>query len=153
MMHQDLPIIPSHEPTGVIVALGDKAAKTNAPGEDKPFKIGDRVGAIAFDHCCGECSDCKIGKNIYCEKHGMTGVTSDGAFAEYQSKDQAFTFRLPDKLSFDAAAPLCCAGLTIYSAIKQCKLEKGQRLAIVGAGALGHLGVSILCDSRSLPPF
>ncbi len=90
----------------------------------------------------------------------MTGVTYHGAFAQYMCADYRSVVRLPDGLSYDAAAPLACAGSTVYTAIKACALRSGQRVAISGAGALGHLGVQIaksmglevvLLDARDAP--
>jgi D-arabinose 1-dehydrogenase-like Zn-dependent alcohol dehydrogenase len=109
---------------------------------------------------CGKCADCLAHNYKFCEDQDMCGVTSDGAFAEYAACDYRSVVRLPDSLSFDTAAPLACAGTTILTAIKACKLEKGQRLCILGGGALGHLGVQIsktmgfetvLVDAREPP--
>ncbi|EPQ28616.1 uncharacterized protein PFL1_03919 [Pseudozyma flocculosa PF-1] len=159
-----LPLIPSHEPTGTIVAFGQEAeamaSEVDGIGNDGPLKLGDRVGCLTFRDFCGKCDDCKAGQPKFCQDQDMVGVTADGACAEYMRADIRSCFRLPAKLSFDAAAPLCCAGATIYTAIKGCSLRAGQRLAIIGAGALGHLGVqmskclglqTILLDARDPP--
>ncbi|KAK0520706.1 hypothetical protein OC834_006934 [Tilletia horrida] len=136
MSRSPLPMIPSHEPTGVVVALGDNAKKL-APGgpsaPNRPLRVGDRVGALLFAHYCGKCDDYK----------DMLGVTYDGAFAQYMLADYRSVVVLPDGLSFDSAAPLFCAGATIYSAIKACNLERGEHVCIMGAGALGHIGVQL----------
>lgn len=90
----------------------------------------------------------------------MVGVTDNGALAEYMTADYRSCIRLPEKLGYDAAAPLMCAGATIYTAIKSCNLTEGQFIAIIGAGALGHLGVQFakclglkvtLVDARQPP--
>ncbi|PWZ01812.1 GroES-like protein [Testicularia cyperi] len=156
-----LPLTPSHEPTGVVVALGENAAH-NPPGnsQGKPLQVGDRVGCITFRDFCNKCNECKRGTPRYCTKQDMVGVTADGAFAEYMIGDYRSCVVLPDRLDFEAAAPLFCAGATVFSAIKSCKLESGQTLAIIGAGALGHLGVQFakclgyktwLFDARDAP--
>ncbi|CBQ73155.1 related to Zn-dependent alcohol dehydrogenases [Sporisorium reilianum SRZ2] len=157
---QPLPLIPSHEPTGVVVALGATAATHAAGGENEPLKLGDRVGSITFRDPCGRCSECERGTPRYCAQQDMVGVTSDGAFAEYMLADYRSCVVLPESLAFDSAAPLFCAGATVYQAIVQCELQRGQTLAIVGAGALGHLGVQFakclgyrvwLFDARDAP--
>ncbi|SNX84491.1 related to Zn-dependent alcohol dehydrogenases [Melanopsichium pennsylvanicum] len=160
-----LPLIPSHEPTGVVVALGSNATSNPAGGKlassgSEPLKLGDRVGCITFRDYCGKCAECKRASPKYCADQDMVGVTADGAFAEYMRADYRSCVLLPNDLDFDSAAPLFCAGATIYTAIIGCKLEKGQTLAIVGAGALGHLGVQLakclgynvwLFDARDAP--
>lgn len=167
MMRQDLPLIPSHEPTGTVVALGSEAEKMSknvagfAQGHGAgPVKQGDRVGAIAFANFCGKCDDCKTGNIKYCSDQDFVGVTFNGGFAEYCVVDVRSCIRLPDRLSFDAAAPLMCAGATIFTSIKACNLKAGQSIAIIGAGSLGHLGVqfakamglrTVIVDSRDPP--
>ncbi|TKY85876.1 hypothetical protein EX895_005417 [Sporisorium graminicola] len=150
-----LPVIPSHEPTGVVVGLGANAAEGSTP-----LKLGDRVGSITFRDPCGECDECTRGTPKYCQQQDMVGVTADGAFAEYMLADYRSCVVLPDSLDFDSAAPLFCAGATIYQAIKECQLQPRQTLAIIGAGALGHLGVQLakclgfnvwLFDARDAP--
>jgi len=137
MSRKGLPLIPSHEPTGRIVALGTNAAK-NAPGgprsPNEALKIGDRVGALVFSDMCGQCQDCKDGSIKFCDDKDMLGVTDDGAFAQYMLADYRSVVVLPDSLSFDSAAPLFCAGATIYAAIQACELKEGQHVCIIGAG-------------------
>ncbi|CAF0942207.1 unnamed protein product [Adineta steineri] len=130
---KQLPLIPSHEPAGIIVAMGKKVSDE--------YKIGDRVGAINFYNACANCPDCLNDNNIYCENYDGTGISIDGAFAEYQKADSRWLVPLPDELSFQDAAPLMCAGLTAFSAIEKCALKKGQIIGIIGLGALGHLAV------------
>ncbi|KAK0545541.1 hypothetical protein OC846_005620 [Tilletia horrida] len=146
MSRKELPMIPSHEPTGVVVAIGANAKKTPPGGPRSPgqvLQVGDRVGVITFSNFCGECSECVAGRERFCENKDMLGITDDGAFAEYMLADFRSVVVLPDDLSFDSAAPLFCAGATIYSAIKACKLDAGQHVCIIGAGALGHIGVQL----------
>ena len=93
---------------------------------------------------CGHCSDCLGDENYrhYCPNvAGHRGVTMDGAFAEYMIVDGRESAKIPDEVSFEAAAPLACAGRTVWRGILQTELTKGETLAIVGAGGgLGHLG-------------
>jgi D-arabinose 1-dehydrogenase-like Zn-dependent alcohol dehydrogenase len=130
---KQLPIIPSHEPTGTIVAMGKKVSNE--------FKLGDRVGALNMCNTCGECPDCLNDKPLYCQDFNATGITIDGAFAEYQKADSRWVVPLPDEISFEQGAPLMCAGATVFNAVEKCALKKGEILAIVGIGALGHLAV------------
>ena len=130
---KQLPLIPSHEPTGVIVSMGKKVSNE--------FKLGDRVGALNLAHACGQCPDCLNEKSLYCGTFNATGITIDGAFAEYQKADSRWLVPLPDSMSFEQGAPLMCAGATAFNAIEKCGLKKGEILAIVGLGALGHLAV------------
>jgi D-arabinose 1-dehydrogenase-like Zn-dependent alcohol dehydrogenase len=130
---KQLPIIPSHEPTGIIVSVGKKVSNE--------FKIGDRVGALNLSNACGQCPDCLNDKPLYCEEFNATGLSIDGAFAEYQKADSRWLIHLPDEISFEQGAPLMCAGATVFNAVEKCALKKGEILAIVGLGALGHLAV------------
>ncbi|KAL2436961.1 Alcohol dehydrogenase 1 [Exophiala dermatitidis] len=131
-----LPCVASHEGTGIVKAVGSKV--TN-------FKIGDRVMSGVPKNQCGMCYSCR-GPNDwhqYCENaEGHIGVFIDGAFAEYHVVDSRTSCHIPDKVSFASAAPLACAGCTIYRALIVSEVKKGDWIAIVGAGGgLGHLGI------------
>jgi propanol-preferring alcohol dehydrogenase len=137
-----LPHVGSHEPTGVIAALG--------PDVSGGWKVGDRVGAYLFRKACGTCADCKWyaashhGEYSaqYCANKTMTGILgADGGFAEYLMSPDYALLKIPDNVPFEQAAPLMCAGATIWNAIIEADLKKGQTLAIVGIGGLGLLGV------------
>lgn len=130
---KQLPLIPSHEPTGIIVSKGKKVGTE--------FQIGDRVGALNLNNACGQCPDCLNNKPLYCEEFNATGITIDGAFAEYQKADSRWLVPLPDEISFEQGAPLMCAGATVFNAVEKCGLKENEILAIVGLGALGHLAV------------
>jgi alcohol dehydrogenase, propanol-preferring len=131
-----LPCTGSHEGTGVVVAVGEKVQN---------FKTGDRVMSGIPVGPCGKCDSCK-GPNDwhqYCQNcEGMIGVVMDGAFSEYHVVDSRTACHIPDKVSFADAAPLACAGVTIYRAIVVAEVPKGGWLGLVGAGGgLGHLGI------------
>ncbi|KPM42584.1 hypothetical protein AK830_g4007 [Neonectria ditissima] len=137
-----LPMIPSHEPAGVIAQVGPKC--------DGGWKTGDRVGALNFKNACSECTGCALALRRYgkldpriCERREMAGFKNDGCFAEYMAVDPATTVLLPESLPFDQAAPLMCAGATVWGALEKAtaSLEPGAAVAIVGIGGLGHLGV------------
>jgi alcohol dehydrogenase, propanol-preferring len=114
-------------------------------GQVKNFKKGDRVMSGIPRNECGECASCKQGNDYaqYCQNTlGMIGVTIDGAFAEYHVSDARLASHVPDNVSLASAAPLACAGCTIYRAILVSGAKKGSWIAIVGAGGgLGHLGI------------
>ncbi|CAD6566930.1 MAG: hypothetical protein CYPHOPRED_001274 [Cyphobasidiales sp. Tagirdzhanova-0007] len=138
-MGSKCPITGSHEPSGTVVAMGEDAKKLGK------HKVGDRVGATNMKGACGKCPDCANNNSVYCTNlGGMIGITVDGGFAEYCLVDSRVTAKLPDSMSFEQAAPLMCAGLTIYSAIRKAEshgLKAGGTLGFSGLGALGHLGV------------
>lgn len=113
-----LPLVPSHEPSGTILALGSEAASdksSTATGNQGPLKVGHRVGALAFKDYCGKCDDCKTGNLKYCADSEAVGLSKDGGMAEYCKVDYRSTVLLPDDLTFEASAPLMCAGATMYT--------------------------------------
>ncbi|KIW03250.1 uncharacterized protein PV09_05471 [Verruconis gallopava] len=134
IMKSQLPITGSHEGSGTVVAVGSEVTK---------FKEGDRVMCGIPYQPCGQCVDCKGPEKYrqYCVNvGGLKGVTSDGYFAEYAVVDEEFSVKLPDEVSFETAAPLACAGITVWRAVLASELNAGQWLAIVGSGGgLGHL--------------
>lgn len=132
-----LPQTASHEGTGTVAAVG--SALTSS------FKPGDRVMCGLIKDRCGNCLSCKgpEDRRQYCPNNkGYLGVTIDGAFAEYLVCDGREAAVLPDKVSFETAAPLACAGSTIWRGIIEARLKEGEWVGIVGSGGgLGHLGV------------
>ena len=140
-----LPITGSHEPTGTVVKLGPEA---------KGFSKGDRVGALTFTKTCTKCPDCKAGRPLFCDNASMGGITQDGALAEYMVVDSKTAVHLPDNLSFEQAAPLTCAGATVFNALKACNLKAGQSVGIIGLGSLGHIAIQLAkCMVRASLPF
>lgn len=129
-----LPLILGHEVAGTVEALGEGVTQ---------LKIGDRVGVPWIHWTCGECEFCREGRETLCLKQTITGCTVDGGFAEYLLAPATHAAPLPASLSFAEAAPLLCAGLTVYKAMKAAGVAKGQRMAVFGVGGLGHLAVQI----------
>jgi alcohol dehydrogenase, propanol-preferring len=129
-----LPLIGGHEIAGVVSGVAEGVTD---------LKIGDRVGVPWLHWTCGECEYCKAGRETLCNKQKITGCTVDGGFAEYVKAPASHAAKLPDSLSAPEAAPLLCAGLTVYKALKNSGLTKGERLAVFGVGGLGHLAVQI----------
>lgn len=128
------PLILGHEITGTVAAIG-----TGVEG----FAIGDRVGVPWLHHTCGVCEYCQSGRETLCGKQKITGVMVDGGYAEFAKAQASHTTRIPDALSLEEAAPLLCAGVTVYRAIKEAGMKVGETLAVFGVGGLGHLAVQI----------
>ena len=139
-----LPFLPSgHEIAGIVSQVGAKASR---------YKVGDRVGVGCFVDSCRDCSPCRKGLEQYCAE-GCTltynGVERDGEThtqGGYSNKivvDENYVLRIPDNLPLDRAAPLMCAGITLYSPLVYWKAGPGKKVAIIGFGGLGHMGVKI----------
>lgn len=128
------PLILGHEVAGRVVEKGSSVHQ---------LEIGDRVGVPWVHWTCGECAFCCEGNENLCVKQTITGVTVDGGYAEYVKAPATHALKIPDGLSSTDAAPLFCAGVTVYRALKHANIESGQRLAVFGVGGLGHLAVQI----------
>ncbi|MDQ0815886.1 putative zinc-type alcohol dehydrogenase-like protein [Bacillus pumilus] len=151
------PMVPGHEITGVVAAVGDDVTK---------FQIGDRVGVGCFVDSCGTCEYCQNGDEQYCTKGVVQtynnldydGEPTYGGYSQKIVVTERFVVSIPDQLSLDAASPLLCAGITTYSPLKHWKAGPGKKVAIVGMGGLGHvaiqfaraLGAEVTVLSRSL---
>jgi alcohol dehydrogenase, propanol-preferring len=107
------------------------------------LKVGDRVGVPWVHWTCGECDFCREGNENLCVKQQITGVTVDGGYAEFVKAPASHALKIPDGLSSVDAAPLFCAGVTVYRALRHAKIQPGQRLAVFGVGGLGQLAVQI----------
>jgi alcohol dehydrogenase len=126
------PRILGHEPAGEIVAIG--------PGVTTR-KVGDRVGVPWVQTTCGRCEWCLRGRPMFCSSAINTGVESQGGHAEFMPAPAAATMLLPDKVSYDQAAPIFCAGYTVWSGLRWAEPKPGERVAVVGIGGLGHLAL------------
>jgi alcohol dehydrogenase, propanol-preferring len=127
-----LPLIPGHEGAGVVAAVG--------PGV-KQFKEGDRAGVAWLHDACGWCEYCRTGWDALCRSQRNTGFSVNGSFAEYVIGSAPYVGRLPDNVDFAAVAPVLCAGVTTYKAIKETEAKPGEWLVISGVGGLGQLGI------------
>lgn len=133
-------IVPGHQIVG-------RVAETGRPGSSN-FKTGERVGIAWLHHTCGKCRYCRKGRENLCEQADFTGWTINGGFAEYALAREEFLYRLPEEFSDTAAAPLLCAGIIGYRALRLTGIgpaEKwaGARLGIYGFGAAGHVSIQI----------
>ena len=136
------PLVPGHEIAGTVTAVGDAVTT---------FSVGDRVGVGCMVNSCQTCENCLAGEEQYCLA-GMTptyngtdvdGSTTRGGYATSVVVDAGYVVHIPDALPLDVAAPLLCAGITMYSPLRHWNTEPGKQVAIVGLGGLGHVGVKI----------
>ncbi|MFZ0521390.1 MAG: zinc-dependent alcohol dehydrogenase [Candidatus Acidiferrales bacterium] len=128
------PLILGHEIAGRVVEKGASVESLN---------VGDRVGVPWLHWSCGACEFCREGNENLCIKQKITGVTVDGGYAEFVAAPATHAVKIPDALSSSDAAPLFCAGVTVYRALQHANIKPGQRLAVFGVGGLGHLAVQI----------
>lgn len=129
-----LPLVLGHEVVGRVVKTGDSVGN---------LKEGDRVGVPWIHWSCGECEYCSDGLENLCAAQLVTGGSVDGGYAEYLTAPASHALKVPDNLRPEEAAPLFCAGVTVYRAIKKSRVRPGQRLAVIGVGGLGHLAIQV----------
>jgi D-arabinose 1-dehydrogenase-like Zn-dependent alcohol dehydrogenase len=126
------PRVPGHEIVGRIDSVGANVVA---------WKLGERVGVGWHGGNCGHCNECRDGDFTNCENREVCGITYDGGYAEYMIARQSALVRVPDELEGAAAAPLLCAGLTSYNAMRNAGARAGDVVAILGIGGVGHLAV------------
>jgi propanol-preferring alcohol dehydrogenase len=126
------PFIPGHEGVGYVAKLGAGVSR---------IKEGDRVGVPWLHTACGCCSPCRTGWETLCGSQQNTGYSVNGTFAQYGLADPDYVGRLPDNLEFGAAAPVLCAGVTVYKGLKETEVKPGEWVVISGIGGLGHMAV------------
>jgi len=127
-----LPFIPGHEGAGYVAAVG--------PGV-KHLKEGDRVGIAWLHSACGRCEFCLMGWETLCPNQQNSGYSVNGSFAEYALGQADYLGRLPENLTFAAAGPILCAGVTTYKGLKQTEARPGEWVVISGVGGLGHVAL------------
>ena len=136
-------MVPGHEIAGIVTAVGSEVTK---------YQVGDRVGVGCFVDSCRECAQCRAGEEQYCTNPGMVGTyngvgrdgePTQGGYSGAIVVDENYVLRIPDSLPLDAAAPLLCAGITLYSPLRHWNAGPGTRVAVVGLGGLGHMGVKL----------
>ncbi|MDJ1505291.1 alcohol dehydrogenase AdhP [Cytophagaceae bacterium BD1B2-1] len=127
-----LPLIPGHEGVGRVVAVGAGVSQV---------REGDRVGVPWLYTTCGHCPHCMTGWETLCESQQNTGYSVNGGYAEYVVADPRYVGHIPDRLSFLEAAPVLCAGVTVYKGLKETEVKPGEWVVISGIGGLGHMAV------------
>jgi uncharacterized zinc-type alcohol dehydrogenase-like protein len=135
------PMVPGHEIAGIVSQIGSAVTK---------FKIGDRIGVGVFVDSCRKCASCLKGLQQYCIE-GMTGTYNQlerdgktpamGGYSNIMVINEDYAVSIPENLPLDGVAPLLCAGITLYSPIKHWKAGPGKKVAVMGLGGLGHMGV------------
>jgi alcohol dehydrogenase len=128
----EFPRILGHEPVGEIVAVG--------PGV-RTRHVGDRVGVPWVQASCGRCEWCLRGRPMFCANQITTGGGSAGGHAEYMAAYADATMLLPEGVSYEQAAPIFCAGYTVWSGLRWAGPQPHERIAVLGIGGLGHLAV------------
>lgn len=137
------PLVPGHEIVGIVTKVGSKVTK---------YKPGDKVGVGCMVDSCGKCEECSNDLEQFCLK-GFTGTYNSveqdgqtptyGGYSQHIVVNQDFVLKMPENLSLDKAAPLLCAGITLYSPLMHWKAGPGKKIAIIGLGGLGHMGTKI----------
>jgi uncharacterized zinc-type alcohol dehydrogenase-like protein len=136
------PLVPGHEIAGTVEEIGSDVGR---------YSAGDRVGVGCMVDSCRECDQCKAGEEQNCRKGmvgtynatGKDGRPTDGGYSTHIVVDENYVVGIPEGIGLDVAAPLLCAGITLYSPLKHWNAGPGKRVAIVGMGGLGHMGVKI----------
>jgi uncharacterized zinc-type alcohol dehydrogenase-like protein len=136
------PMVPGHEIAGIVSAVGDGVTK---------YKVGDRVGVGCMVDSCGECEFCKDGEEQFCSKgavmtyngKGYDGEQTKGGYAQQVVVSERFAVGIPDGIELDVAAPLLCAGITVWSPLKRWGAGPGKKVAVIGLGGLGHMAVKL----------
>ena len=127
-----MPLIPGHEGVGLIEAIGDGV---------EHLAVGDRVALPWLGLACGRCRYCIGGHETYCQSPQYMGYTIDGGYAEYTIGYASHVVKVPDAVTSFDAAPLTCAGVTTYAALKSANIQPAENVMVVGIGGLGHLGL------------
>ncbi|MGI8667042.1 MAG: NAD(P)-dependent alcohol dehydrogenase [Jatrophihabitans sp.] len=136
------PLVPGHEIAGTVEQIGDEVER---------YAVGDRVGVGCMVDSCRSCENCLAGEEQYClngnvgtyNAIGRDGRPTDGGYSSHIVVEQDFVLGIPEGVGLDVAAPLLCAGITLYSPLKHWNAGPGKQVAIVGMGGLGHMGVKI----------
>jgi len=128
------PVIPGHQVVGVVEKIGDTARR---------FEVGARVGIPWLHRTCGVCEYCRAGKENLCDNATFTGYAVDGGYAQYTLAPEGFVYPLPYGFSDEQAAPLLCAGIIGFRALRLSGIEPGGRLGFYGFGAAAHVAIQV----------
>ena len=134
LAQERLPIVPGHQIVGTVDALGSECRR---------LQLGQRVGVAWLRHTCGACGFCTSGRENLCESARFTGYHADGGYAEYAVVDEGFAYPIPEGFGDLDAAPLLCAGIIGYRALRRSNLHPGGKLALYGFGSSAHVVIQI----------
>lgn len=126
------PFIPGHERVGTVAAVGDQVTRV---------KVGDMIGNAWLASACGACEYCETGWETLCPHQENSGYSVDGSFGQYLLVDSRYCPLIPDGVDVAAAAPVLCAGVTVYKGLKVTDTKPGERVLVSGIGGLGHIAV------------
>ena len=129
-----LPTVPGHEVVGTIIEIGDGVTK---------FKVGDRAGITPLLEACQKCQYCLDGKEYLCESSVITGESFKGGYTEYITVHENFATLIPNTMKAEYAAPLFCAGITAYKAVKAAEPKQHKKIGIFGIGGVGHMAIQM----------
>lgn len=130
-----LPVVPGHQVVGTVDARGDGCTR---------IELGERVGVPWLHHTCGRCDPCRRGEENLCEQAAFTGWTVDGGYADFVTVPEDFAVRLPPTMTDLEVAPLLCAGVIGYRALRRAEVRPGETVALMGFGASAHLAIQVL---------
>lgn len=134
LLEARLPLVPGHEVIGVVERAGEKAGR---------FDVGQRVGAAWLRSTCGVCRFCRSGRENLCEAARFNGYHTDGGYAEYMAVDEKFAYAIPDGFGDAEAAPLMCAGIVGYRALRLSEVQAGGVLGLYGFGGSAHIAIQV----------
>ena len=132
--HAKLPVVPGHQTVGTVDKVGAGVTR---------FRAGDRAGIAWLHETCGQCAFCVSGRENLCPNARFTGLHVDGGYAGYAIARADFAYRIPDTYSDEAVAPLLCAGIIGYRALRLSRIEPGGRIGLYGFGASAHIALQI----------
>lgn len=128
------PVVPGHQVVGIVEQMGERAHR---------FRMGDRVGIPWLHETCGQCEYCRSGRENLCERATFTGYVVDGGYAEYALVPEAFVYPIPESFADLDAAPLLCAGIIGFRALRLSGIKPGGRLGLYGFGAAAHVAIQV----------
>ena len=131
-----LPLMPGHQAIGTAEKLGAQCRR---------YRKGDRVGVAWLNRTCGRCDFCRNGRENLCESARFTGFHTNGGFADYMTVNEDYAYSVPDAVDDAHAAPLLCAGVIGYRALRLSQVQTGQILALYGFGASAHVTIQVAC--------
>ena len=127
-----LPTVPGHEVVGRVVQIGETVTK---------FKVGERAGITPLLEACRDCQYCKEGKEYLCESSVIVGESFKGGYTEYITVAEDFATKVPESMKPEYAAPLFCAGITAFKAVKAAEPQPDKKIGIFGIGGVGHMAI------------